>query len=153
VENEISNSISTVVLTQGIPDLNRLPRLRAGRAKLHERRAELRSTAAGLHSPLLDGMPKEDRGINRKVERTAVMLADLDAAIQRYELDILRAECELQRFISTVPNSRLRLIIRHRFIDNLAWNDVAKAISRTETAAAVKASFRRFMDTIVQNPI
>lgn len=138
---------------QAFPDLNRLSRLRVGRAKLHERRAELRSTAAGLHSLLLDGMPKAHGGVNRKAERTAVMLTDLDAAIQSYDLDILQAECELQRFISTVPDSRLRLILRHRFIDGLKWADVARKLGRpTDTEASVKISFQRFISVQVQNP-
>lgn len=142
-----------IVGGQDFPDLNRLSRLRAGRAKLHERRAELRSTAPGLHSLLLDGMPKAHGGVNRKAERTAVMLTDLDAAIQSYDLDILQAECELQRFISAVPDSRLRLILRHRIIDGLKWADVARKLGRpTDTEASVKISFQRFISVQVQNP-
>lgn len=132
-------------------ELQRLGSLRAAGAKLHERWAELQATKEQLYSPLLDGMPKGG-GIGRRVEKVAAQLADLEAAIQQNDAESIRAEIELQRFISTVPDARLRLILRYRFIDGLLWYDVARMISRTETIGAVKMSFRRFMATQEQTP-
>ena len=131
-------------------ELQRLGSLRAERAKLHERWAELRATKEQLYSPLLDGMPKGG-GIGRRAEKVAARLVDLEAEIQQHDVEIIKAEIELQRFISTVPDPRIRLILRHRFIDDLSWGGVARMISRTETIGAVKMSFRRFMATEEEN--
>lgn len=134
------------------PDLNHLAKLRADRAKLHDRRAELRSTRGRLPSTAMDGMPKARGGVSRRTEKVAALIADLDAAIQRKELEIIRAECELQQYISTVPDSRLRLILRYRCIDGLPWAKVAQAMGRFETPAGVKATFLRFVRQQCQNP-
>lgn len=133
-------------------ELYRIWDLRADLSKLHEQRAELRSTRGRLPSSAMDGMPKVRGGINRRTEKVAALLADLDAAIHKKDLAILRAECELQQYISTVPDSRLRLIIRYRCIDGMSWADVAQAIGRIETGPAVKTAFLRFIAELGQNP-
>ncbi len=133
------------------PDLNRLARLRTDRAKLHEQRAEVRS-AAGLRSRPLDGMPKAHGGASRHTEKIAAQLADLDAQIREKDLAILQAEKEIQRFISSVPSSRLRLILRYRCVDGLPWADVAKNVGRGETKAAIKVTFSRFIAKLDESP-
>ena len=134
-------------------ELCRIWKLRADRAKLHEQRAELRSTARRLSCPPMDGMPRGCGGVNRAVEKNAVKLADLEAKIQEKNLAILREENKIQQFISSVPDARLRLIIRYRIIDELSWEKVAQAIGwRVETPAGVKATFLRFMREQGQNP-
>ena len=127
-------------------DLGRLAKLRADLAKLHEQRAELRSTARRLSGPPMDGMPRGRGGVNRRTENYAAKLADLDKEIRKKDLQILREETRVQKFISTVPDARLRLIIRHRVIDGMSWEKVAQAIGlRVETPDGVKATFLRFM--------
>lgn len=134
-------------------DLGRLAKLRADRRKLHEQRAELRSTRGRLPSSALDGMPKGRGGVNRRTEVYAAKLADLDAEIHKKDIAIIREEIKVQQFISTVPDARLRLIIRHRVIDGLTWPKVAQAIGlRVETPDGVKATFLRFMRELGQNP-
>ena len=98
-------------------------------------------------------MPRGCGGVNRAVEKNAVKLADLEAKIQEKNLAILREENKIQQFISSVPDARLRLIIRYRIIDELSWEKVAQAIGwRVETPAGVKATFLRFMREQGQNP-
>ena len=134
-------------------ELCRIWKLRADLAKLHEQRAELRSTARRLSGPPMDGMPRGRGGVNRRTENYAAKLADLDKEIHKKDLQILRAEIEIQQFISTVPTARLRLIIRHRIIDGMSWEKVAQAIGcRVETPAGVKETFLRFMREQGQNP-
>lgn len=91
-------------------------------------------------------MPKGRGGVNRRTEVYAAKLADLDAEIHKKELAILREEIWVQQFINTVPDARLRLIIRHRVIDGLTWPKVAQAIGlRVETPDGVKATYLRFV--------
>lgn len=135
-------------------DLGRLAKLRAELRKLHEQRTELWSTARRLSGPPTDGMPRGRGGINRRVETYAAKLADLDMIIYEKDLEILREEIAVQRFISTVPDARLRLILRHRIIDQMSWEKVAQAIGwRVETPAGVKQTFLRFLWELGQNPM
>ena len=134
-------------------ELCRIWKLRADLAKLHEQRAELRSTARRLSCPPMDGMPRGRGGVNRRTENYAAKLADLDKEIRKKDLQILREETRVQKFISTVPDARLRLIIRHRVIDQMSWEKVAQAIGcRVETPAGVKQTLLRFMWEQEQNP-
>lgn len=126
-----------------LKDLERISSLKAARAKLQARRAELWSTRGQSSSPMLDGMPKGG-GISRRVEKIAAQIADLDAAIQEYDVEIILAKCEAQKFISTIPDPRIRLILSGRFVDGLKWADVARMISRTKKVGAVKTAYMRF---------
>lgn len=98
-------------------------------------------------------MPRGRGGVNRRTENYAAKLADLDKEIRKKDLQILREETRVQKFISTVPDARLRLIIRHRVIDQMSWEKVAQAIGcRVETPAGVKQTLLRFMWEQEQNP-
>ena len=134
-------------------DLGRLAKLRADRAKLHEQRAELRTTARRLSGSPMDGMPRSRGGVNRRTDNYAAKLADLDKEIRKKAVAIIRDEIRVQEFISAVPDARLRLIIRHRVIDEMNWEKVAQAIGqRVETPAGVKQTFLRFLWELDKNP-
>ena len=134
-------------------ELCRIWKLRADRAKLHEQRAELWSTARRLSGPPADGMPRGRGGVNRRTELYAAKLADLDKEIHKKDIEIIREEIRVQQFISTVPTARMRLILRHRVIDGMSWKQVAKAIGYTETPEGVRAMYLRFMREQGQNPM
>lgn len=108
--------------------------------------------ARGLPSTALTGMPKPHGELNRRTEKIAAQLADLDAKIHKKDCQILRAEKEIQQFICTVDNARLRLILRYRCVDGLPWAVVAKNVGCGETEAAVKVTFSRFVAKLDESP-
>ena len=62
------------------------------------------------------------------------------------ELELLETLNQVEEFIASVEDSRMRRIIKLRFIDNLSWNGVANHIGGGNTEDSVKKSFYRFME-------
>lgn len=62
------------------------------------------------------------------------------------ELELLETLNQVEKFIASVEDSRMRRIITLRVIDNLSWNGVADRIGGGNTEDSVKKSFYRFME-------
>lgn len=132
-----------------LQELSQLYHLKSKREKLHDRVMELRSEAASLSLPRLDGMPRAPSRNESRTERYAVKIADMTTRLAEIEREMIREECRLQRFISGLPDSRTRLILRYRFIDCLTWQQVAKRMGGyTDTEESVKVFFRRFLSAM-----
>ena len=61
-------------------------------------------------------------------------------------LELLETLNQVEKFIASVEDSRMRRIITLRVIDNLSWNSVADRIGGGNTEDSVKKSFYRFME-------
>ena len=92
---------------------------------------------------MVDGMPRESNYQQSRLEKYAVSIADIQKQLAELEKEILQEECTLQRYISTVPDSRMRLILQYRFVDGLKWRDVARKIDDTEDS--VKMALQRLL--------
>ena len=123
--------------------------LKRRRAEVHGRLEELWTAATQITSRL-DGMPRAPFHHGGKVEKYVAALADVKKEIAELDVKIIHEEIDLQRYISTVPDSQIRLILLYRFVDCLAWRDVARAISGEATEAGLKQMFKRFIDSEAQ---
>lgn len=95
---------------------------------------------------MVDGMPKAPYHKESRVEKYAASIADMKRELAELEKRILQEECALQRFVSTVPDSRIRLILQYRFVDGLEWYDVARRMGDDNaTTDSVKMAVRRFL--------
>lgn len=92
---------------------------------------------------MVDGMPRAPYHKESRVEKYAASIADVKRELSELEKEILLEECALQRYISTVPDSRMRLILQYRFVDGLEWRDVARRIGDTEDS--VKMALQRLL--------
>ena len=61
-------------------------------------------------------------------------------------MELLETLNQVEEFIASVDDSRMRRIITLRFIDNLSWNKVADRIGGNNTEDSVKKAFYRFME-------
>ena len=52
---------------------------------------------------------------------------------------------EIEKFISSVDNSRIRRIIRYKYIDCLSWYEVAERIGGKSNSESVKKELERFL--------
>lgn len=62
------------------------------------------------------------------------------------EIELLETLNQVEKFIASVEDSRMRRIITLRFIDNLSWNKVADRIGGGNTEGSIKMAFQRFME-------
>ena len=129
-----------------LQELSCLYQLKAERKKLHRRRAEARAESTGIGTPRLDGMPKGMPGCGSKVERYAIQLADLDAAIDEKDAEIAREEILLWSFIASVPDSKIRLALMLRFADGMEWDQVACGMGGDATPWQIKKLCYRYLE-------
>lgn len=74
------------------------------------------------------------------------MLYARKSILANLELELLETLNQVEKFIASVEDSRMRRIITLRVIDNLSWNSVADRIGGGNTEDSVKKSFYRFME-------
>ena len=51
---------------------------------------------------------------------------------------------EIEKYINSIEDCRMRRIIRYRFIDKLSWNEVADKMGGNATGESVRKNFERF---------
>lgn len=68
------------------------------------------------------------------------------STLEILEFDLLEKTNEVEEFIASLNDSRMRRIINLRFIEKLSWNKVADRIGGGNTEGSVKMAFQRFME-------
>ena len=68
------------------------------------------------------------------------------ATLASLEMELLETLNEVEEFIKSVDDSRMRRIITLRFNDNLSWFKVAERLGGKSTADSVRMEFNRFME-------
>lgn len=76
-------------------------------------------------------------------KKTALYL--YKAQLEYAELELLELTNEVEDYIQSLTDSRIRRIIRYRFIDDLRWYQVAQRMGGRATEDSVKKEFQRFM--------
>lgn len=73
----------------------------------------------------------------------------LQKNIQRIEdkyTELLELQNDVEEYIESIADSRMRRIIRMRFLDKLTWNQVADNIGGGNTEDSVRMAFNRFIE-------
>lgn len=78
--------------------------------------------------------------------RKKTLLYARKATLQLLEDDLLQKTNEVEEFISSIDDSRMRRIINLRFLENCSWNKVADYIGGGNTEGSIKMAFQRFME-------
>lgn len=78
--------------------------------------------------------------------RKKTLLYARKATLASLEMELLEILNQVEEFIASLDNSRMRRIINLRFIENLSWNQVAHRIGGNVTADSVRMEFNRFME-------
>lgn len=76
------------------------------------------------------------------VEESVAKLVDLQEKLKAYRQE---AE-EIERFICSVDDYQIRLILQLRYVDGKEWNEVAKYIGGGNTENSVKKMCYRFLE-------
>lgn len=96
----------------------------------------------GLQSFNIEGFP------TKEYSRKKTMLYSRKTTLALLEADIDEKIVEVEQFIASITDSRIRRIIDLRFIRNLSWNDVAAKIGGGNTEDTVKKQFYRYMEKL-----
>lgn len=94
----------------------------------------------GIQHFKIEGFP------NMEYSRKKTLLYTRKATLASLEMELMETLNQVEEFIVSVEDSRMRRIITLRFIDNLSWNKVADRIGGNNTEDSVKKAFYRFME-------
>lgn len=101
----------------------------------------------GLQSYKIEGIPLKE--YNQKKSELMVkklLLNQRKSTLEILEFDLLQKTNEVEEFMTSLDDSRMRRIINLRFIENLSWNKVADRIGGGNTEDSIKKSFYRFIE-------
>lgn len=73
----------------------------------------------------------------------------LSKNIQKIEdkyTELLELQNDVEEYIESIDDSRMRRIIRMRFLDKMTWNQVANNIGGNNTEDSIRMAFNRFLE-------
>lgn len=111
-----------------------------------ERLAELEYQARSPAAANLTGDKVQGGKQESRLERYVLEAADLRAIIEAKQLQCIHERNRLERWISDIPDSLLRMIFTLRFINGLSWYQVSVHIGGGNTEASVKMACYRFLN-------
>ena len=110
-------------------------------------RDKVRGGEGGLQSFNIEGVPVAEYE-KRKTDLLSkkLLLNNRKSTLEILEFDLLQKTNEVEGFIASIDDSRMRRIINLRFIENLSWNKVADHIGGGNTEDSIRMAFNRFME-------
>ena len=101
----------------------------------------------GIQGFVIEGFPLREYD-KKKTELLTkrLLLNQRKSTLEILEFDLLEKTNEVEEFIASIDDSRMRRIINLRFIEKLSWNKVADRIGGGNTEGSVKMAFQRFME-------
>lgn len=94
----------------------------------------------GIQHFKIEGFP------NMEYSRKKALLYARKATLASLEMELMETLNQVEEFIKSVDDSRMRRIITLRFNDNLSWFKVAERLGGKSTADSVRMEFNRFME-------
>lgn len=87
----------------------------------------------------VEGFPHPD------YERKRALLRRYKAKLKLFEEDLLEKQIEVEEYIQLIEDSRIRRIMRYRYIDNLTWQQVANRMGKHFTAESCRKMHDRYL--------
>jgi len=84
-------------------------------------------------------------GVSRKSESMAILIAEQRQLVELKTEQLIIEYNRLNRYIASIEDSQMRLIMSYRFVNGLPWNQVAANIGGNNTADSVKKACYRFL--------
>lgn len=115
--------------------------------KLIERdRMEIRriEESLGLKSPSLSGMPHVP-GAHDKLGDGVPELVDRKNELEERMMQMTEVRDKLRKYVETVPDLHIRLIMQLRFVDLMSWQEVADYAGGKNSEASVRMLVKRYL--------
>lgn len=87
----------------------------------------------------VEGFPHPD------YERKRALLRRHKAKLKLFEEELLEKQIEVEEYIQSIEDSRIRRIMRYRYLDNLTWQQVAHRMGKNHTADSCRNAHDRFL--------
>lgn len=107
---------------------------------------KVRGGEGGVQNFNIEGVPTVEYERKRtSLLSKKLLLNNRKTALEILEFELLQKTNEVEEFIASIGDSRMRRIINLRFIEKLSWNKVADHIGGGNTEDGVRMMFNRFM--------
>lgn len=107
---------------------------------------KVRGGEGGMQNFNIEGVPTVEYERKRtSLLSKKLLLNNRKTALEILEFELLQKTNEVEEFIASIDDSRMRRIINLRFIEKLSWNKVADHIGGGNTEDGVRMMFNRFM--------
>ena len=100
----------------------------------------------GLHSPIVSDMPKA-KGARDKIGETMPGIVDKERDLLDSIVILEDMRKRIIDWIHALPNARLQLIAKLRFVDGKTWEQVADFIGDGKTSHACKRALYRHLES------
>lgn len=88
----------------------------------------------------VEGFPHPD------YERKRALLRRHKAKLKLFEEELLEKQIEVEEYIQSIEDSRIRRIMRYRYLDNLTWQQVANRMGKGYTKDYCRIAHDRFLE-------
>lgn len=78
-------------------------------------------------------------------ERKKRILKNYKLQLKLKDNELLELLCEVEKYIESIENSRIRSIMRYRYIDDCSWVQVAHRMGGNHTADSCRNAHDRFL--------
>lgn len=109
-----------------------------------EERLKILRTRAEPGAAKLSGMPPNSGDLHAG-ENIRIEIAEQSKQIDRMKARAERERTSILRYIRSVDDPQMRLILKYRFVDCLPWHMVAWKLGGNATADSVRMKFVRFL--------
>lgn len=99
----------------------------------------------GIQRFVIEGFPNDD------IAKRRGMLEIRRDHLERLEEQILLKINEIERYMNSISNSRIRLIIRLRYINCLQWEEVARQMGGGNTEDTCRMMLNRYLEKEAQS--
>ena len=99
-----------------------------------------RCVKKAIRTVKVEGFPHPD------YERKRALLRRYKAKLKLFEEDLLEKQIEVEEYIQSIEDSRIRRIMRYRYLDNLTWQQVANRMGKGYTKDYCRIAHDRFLE-------
>lgn len=92
----------------------------------------------------MSGMPKNPSPKNM-MEEIIPLIVELRDEIEKQKLEYMIERSRLERYIRSVEDYNVRLIMQYRFVDFMTWQQVARRVGGRNTADSVRKLCERYL--------
>lgn len=127
-------------------ELERIFYLKKELSMWQDRLRELQYDIA-LSPKVIDGMPFQNtNSTSDPTQQKAIRLAEVSNVIKGKIAEIQFSIAEIERFIISIDDSLIRMIIEYRCVNLLKWEEIAGRLGEGYTAESVRQTYHRFVD-------
>ena len=110
-----------------------------------ERLEDLRIKARSPSGPNLFGMKVQGGRQESRLEELEIRISELEEIIGEKQERCMEEQIKIERYISSIPDSRIRLIFTYRFIDCLTWIQTAMKLGGNNSVTGVQSVCYRYL--------